>query len=483
MDGKIQVSQELFDRMTGCESQEELKALLDGLTVLNFGDGFMKEPLFIGVDWADGESKPSPLRPECPVRFHWRNNKMSTGNLRNNRLFPNSSRTARAQESAERASRILQQMQRELQYPTGQSTQQIQSQARQLASALQGTGGLLPVERQLVRMAESVERMAKAHQNSVVSQILGSLGNVGSLVQSWLRGREGQQSFIPLRDQVQQAMNMLSQFAPSLATDPITPEQAGGTRIGDWFEGASVPDLPAIPRRPGQGSSSSAGGRSGSGSSAGSGSGGGRPPDSNSHVVHPSVTVLPDGRWNIRGPGYHRTLDPNDPVLTGQMIRVQSSNVYAIGYEFNFQQPLKGKLIVRYKQKDRRGGPGNVGGPTYEYKAVHPDWFPELANAGSKGRWVWDQLRIRGTVAGHQYEYNLTRAAQGYLPRRAMVRDGVQRFVRRQRTAIHDDGRREILRSPLPNQVIGRYSPTAHRPNIGNMDRGRLERGTPNRGR
>jgi len=70
MDGKIQVSQELFDRMTGCESQEELKALLDGLTVLNFGDGFMKEPLFIGVDWADGEPKPSPLRPECPVRFH-----------------------------------------------------------------------------------------------------------------------------------------------------------------------------------------------------------------------------------------------------------------------------------------------------------------------------------------------------------------------------------------------------------------------------
>lgn len=57
MDGKIQVSQELFDRMADCESQEELKALLDGLKVLNFGDGFMKEPLFVGIDWGKDESE------------------------------------------------------------------------------------------------------------------------------------------------------------------------------------------------------------------------------------------------------------------------------------------------------------------------------------------------------------------------------------------------------------------------------------------
>jgi hypothetical protein len=408
---------------------------------------------------------------------------MSTGSLRNNRLFPNSSRTARAQESAERASRILQQMQRELQYPTGQSTQQIQSQARQLASALKGTGGLLPVERQLVRMAESVERLARDQQNSFVSQILGSMGNAGSLIQSWLRGREGQQSFAPLKEQIQGAVNLLSQFAPSLSVDPVTPEQAGGRYTGDWFDGAAVPDLPPIqPRLPPAPAPSSPAGNPGSG-------GGNRLPPSHppspDYMLgpHRNVRILGDGRWEIRGPGYHRILSPDDPVLTGHLIRVQSSNVYAIGYEFNFENPVKGKLIVRYKQKDRRGGPGNVGGPTYEYKAVHPDWFPELAAAGSKGRWVWDHLRIRGTVAGHQYEYNLTRAAQGYLPRRAVVHGGVQRFVRRQRTALHEDGRREIIRSPLLNQVIGRYAPTAHRPNVGNMDRGRIERGFPNRGR
>jgi hypothetical protein len=177
-------------------------------------------------------------------------------------------------------------------------------------------------------------------------------------------------------------------------------------------------------------------------------------------------------------------LTPDDPVLTGVMIPVPSSNVHSIGFEFNFDYPLKSKLIIRYKQKDRQSGrSGTVGGPTYEYLDVHPDWFDDLQQAGSKGKWVWDQLRIRGTVAGHQYRYNLTRAAQGYLPRRALVRNGIQRFQRRQRTAVYSDGRTEILTSPLPNAVIGRYSPTAHRPNVGNMDRGRMERGTPNRGR
>jgi hypothetical protein len=192
---------------------------------------------------------------------------------------------------------------------------------------------------------------------------------------------------------------------------------------------------------------------------------------------------MPDGQWRIRGPGYQRTLNPNDPVLTGEMVRVASSNVHSIGFEFNFDQPLKSKLIIRYLQKDRRGSSGTVGGPTYAYDNVHPDWFADLREAGSKGKWVWDQLRIRGTVAGHQYPYNLIRAAQGYLPRRAIIREGMQRFVRRQRTAVYSDGRTEILTSPLQNQNVGRYSPTAHRPNVGNMDRGRLERGAPDRGR
>lgn len=410
--------------------------------------------------------------------------------LRNTNLFPNSTKTARAREQAQRATEILERMNRALQYPHSQTTRQLESDARQLASALRGTGGLLPVESQLVRMADSVGRMAREQANSLVSQVLNSLGTPGQLLQSWLRGREGQQSLNPIRQNVQQALNMLSQFAPQLMDEPVTPEQAGGRRVEDWFEGANVPDLPPIqPRLPPPSRNSSAtaspsSGRSGSGSNSGGGSN--RLPPATDYALgpHPNVRILGDGRWEIRGPGYHRILTPDDPVLTGVMIPVPSSNVHSIGFEFNFDYPLKSKLIIRYKQKDRRsGGSGTVGGPTYEYYDVHPDWFDDLQQAGSKGKWVWDQLRIRGTVAGHQYRYNLTRAAQGYLPRRALVRNGIQRFQRRQRTAVYSDGRTQILTSPLPNAVIGRYSPTAHRPNVGNMDRGRVERGTPNRGR
>jgi hypothetical protein len=376
-------------------------------------------------------------------------------------------------------------MQRALQYPHSQTTQQLQSDARQLASAIRGTGGLLPVESQLVRMAQSVERLARDQANSLVSQVLNSLGTPGQLLQSWLRGREGQQSLNPIRQNVQQALNMLSQFAPQLMDEPVTPEQAGGRRVEDWFEGANVPDLPTIQPRipPDSASRTSASPPPGRG---GSGAPTNRMPPATDYALgpHPNVRVLGDGRWEIRGPGYHRILTPDDPVLTGVMIAVSSSNVHSIGFAFDFDYPLKSKLIIRYKQKDRNSrGSGSVGGPTYEYEDVHPDWFDDLQQAGSKGKWVWDQLRIRGTVAGHQYKYNLTRMAQGYLPRRAMVRNGIQRFVRRQRTAVYSDGRTQIITSPLPNQVIGRYSPTAHRPNVGNMDRGRLERGTPNRGR
>lgn len=409
--------------------------------------------------------------------------------LRNNKLFPNSNKNAQARESARRATEILERMKRALQYPHSQTAQQLQSDSRQLASALRGTGGAIPVSSDLVRMAEAVERLARDQANSLVSQVLNSLGTPGQLLQSWLRGREGSQSLNSIRQNVQQALNMLSQFAPQLADEPVSPEQAGGRRVEDWFEGADVPDLPPIhPRQPNQpnpprrGSSSS--GRNSGGGGGGSFNGANRLPPATDYALgpHPNIRILSDGRWEIRGPGYHRILVPDDPVLTGVMIAVQSSNVHSIGFRFNLDYPLKSKLIIRYKQKDRRSsGSGTVGGPTYEYDGVHPDWFEDLQNAGSKGKWVWDRLRIRGSVAGHQFPYNLTRAAQGYLPRRAIVSSGVQHFRRRQRTAVYSDGRTETLTSPLPNAVVGRYSPTAYRPNVGNMDRGRLERGTPQR--
>lgn len=378
--------------------------------------------------------------------------------IRNNVIFPNSTRNARARENAERASQILAKMQQSMRYPTQQTTRDLEYQSANLASALRGIGGSLPVERKLIQMAENIQRLARTQQNSLVNQVLSVMGEPGQLIQSWLRGREGSQSLNPIKNEIQNAINILGQFAGELQDVQLTPEQAGGNRLPDWVEGKNTPKSPSSPA--GKASGSGGGGRSGGGSADGYSG------------PHPNVQVRPDGQWEVRAPGYQRILDPKDPVLTGEMRGVTSSNVFSIGFDFNFDYPLKSKLIIRYKQKDRKGGKGTVGGSTYEYQNIHPDWFSDLVAAGSKGRWVWDQLRIRGTVAGHQYPYNLVRAAQGYLPRRAIVRNGRQELRRRQRTTERGD----VLISPLANEVLGRYSPTSKRPNVGNMDRGVVDR-------
>jgi len=410
----------------------------------------------------------------------------------NSRLFPHSSRTNRELESARRAQSILEQMQRELRNPTTATNRNIRDQSRRLADAVRSAGGRVPVASQLLDLASTAGRLAEGFRKSMLNQTLEALGTPGHLIQSWLRGREGALSLRPLRETVDQAMRILGQFGQGIDGEgddgrPMSPEEAGGRRtftrrplrqipIPGVTPGApSNPYAPMTPAGPAPNSSPSP---------AGSGSGNRLPPvppppDPNS--PHRNVRILPDGRLEIRGPGYHRILAADDPVITGQMMRVASSNVYAIGFEFNFDEPLRSKLIIRYKQNDRRGSGRNVGGPTYEYFDVHPDWFQDLVDTGSKGSWVWDHLRIRGTVAGHQYAYNLTRIAQGYLPRRAMVLAGIQRLVRRSRSFVQG-GRTQTITSPLPDRVLGQYSPPrGSAANVGNRDRA-VDRGMPNRG-
>jgi DNA topoisomerase IB len=66
-----------------------------------------------------------------------------------------------------------------------------------------------------------------------------------------------------------------------------------------------------------------------------------------------------------------------------------SSNVSAFRYQRGENQ-----LYVRYKN-----------GQWYEYDRVSPAEAAGLYNANSKGKWVWDRLRIRGTVFGFKKPY------------------------------------------------------------------------------
>jgi hypothetical protein len=146
--------------------------------------------------------------------------------------------------------------------------------------------------------------------------------------------------------------------------------------------------------------------------------------------------------------------DPDDPLYRGQMIAVQSSNVHSIGYQYNDASPSKGTLIVRYLH-------GKTGqkkaGPQYEYYNIHPAVFDTFRNSASKGGFVWDRLRVRGTVSGHRKQYRLTGIVNGYIPRQAKRYGNNEYFVQRSMNATSTKtGETRKFQSSLPDRPVRR---------------------------
>lgn len=189
-----------------------------------------------------------------------------------------------------------------------------------------------------------------------------------------------------------------------------------------------------------------------------------------------------DARNFVRVGGRIFKAAPDDPLLTGEMVPVTSSNVHSIGYDFNRDAPTKGTLKVRFLQSDRKSGSkAKVPGPLYQYFDVHPFIFMAMRDAASKGKFVWDKLRIRGTVSGHRYNYRLAGIAQGYVPRQASLRSQAQEwFVQR---SIRVGG--QVLRSQLPTQLVRTLDARKHHEILisGAPYRGSPVRGQPFRGR
>lgn len=106
-----------------------------------------------------------------------------------------------------------------------------------------------------------------------------------------------------------------------------------------------------------------------------------------------------------------------------------SSNVYAIGYDPQSRtlrvQFLGGSVrrssIRGRGHRGRNRARGQLGrtltsqrhgpGATYDYFNVPQKIWNRLRAASSKGGAVWDLLRVRGTVYGHQYDYQLVAAS------------------------------------------------------------------------
>jgi hypothetical protein len=176
------------------------------------------------------------------------------------------------------------------------------------------------------------------------------------------------------------------------------------------------------------------------------------------------ITTQAGDRVGVRVRGKALPYAPNDPILTGEMIRVNSSNVHSIGFIYDHENPSDSVLKVRFLQTSRHANDRKVAGPMYFYYRVAPEIFQSFRTASSKGKFVWDRLRIRGTVAGHQYQYDLKGIAEEHVPRKA-ARFGpneyyISRRVKVQSMQGHAMGYRE---SKLPDQLVGKYEPTRGR--------------------
>ena len=117
--------------------------------------------------------------------------------------------------------------------------------------------------------------------------------------------------------------------------------------------------------------------------------------------------------------GTSDAIDRSQGLVEG-MIPVRSSNVHSIGFEWPENGGTVGNLLVRFLggTSKERGGPG----PLYRYIGVDRTIFDAFKRAASKGSFVWDELRVRGTVSGHQYAYDFIGTGNSdYIPRQAVV--------------------------------------------------------------
>jgi hypothetical protein len=107
-------------------------------------------------------------------------------------------------------------------------------------------------------------------------------------------------------------------------------------------------------------------------------------------------------------------------VVREKMVRVSSSNVW--GYYFEREARTTGILYVTFLRSGSDGKKSTEPGPTYAYYTVPVRVYQRFKQeaAGSAGRAVWDNLRVRGTLWGHQFTYRLVHVSGEYIPRKAV---------------------------------------------------------------
>lgn len=139
-----------------------------------------------------------------------------------------------------------------------------------------------------------------------------------------------------------------------------------------------------------------------------------------------------------------------DPSYGRETLVTNSSNVYSYSYDASSStlyvtylapkinpDAVRTSKVVKGRGQSRTqligqsgktlSGKSNSRGAMYAYYDVPARVYDRMVRASSKGKFVWDELRIRGTMYGHKFRYGLVQGAvitqpgvSGvYIPRRA----------------------------------------------------------------
>lgn len=194
-----------------------------------------------------------------------------------------------------------------------------------------------------------------------------------------------------------------------------------------------------------------------------------RPTTADPMGIRPGPEPPDEGFDDIQLLGRDASYDRQDWEVVQQQMRLTpgSSNVY--GYYFEFESRTTGILYVTFLGTIPGGGRGGAG-PTYAYYTVPAAVYHRFQREceSSAGSAVWDNLRIRGTIWGHQFTYRLIQPGGDYVPRKA-----TQKGFRTRNVPAIGTGRRSYQRSTLPERLF----PLKAKP-----DRGEPNRGEPDRG-
>lgn len=296
-----------------------------------------------------------------------------------------------------------------------------------------------------------VERYAAsgANEHRLLHGLLNSLGPVGRVLATLLpdASRAG---YGGLGQNLSEAIGMMRAFGDQPEVlDALEQILTGAGAQVTWPNGkptraAQPKELPPVPSRPGK--------------RAGQRSGDQTPEEQPGRVqgISTGATAV-----TISEGGAVHSLPADHPALTGAWIETpESSNVFAFSFDIDAH-----RLYVRFKDRAPKGEKvrSHEPGAIYAYYNVPLTLFQSMLDAGSKGGWVWDNLRIRGTVSGHRYDYSLVGVSGGYVPRKATMTPEGESYIGR--TVFSDRGRQ--LRSSRPDQLVRPLQPVGRPPNTG----------------